>query len=94
MATRAAHLALSFVLGLPSLCSFAQAAVSAARRAIIFNRHLLFAPIVCGVLHGTHQQHNSAILNPTKASHQQHDGSISTTPYIEKSGYKTAEKYT
>ena len=36
-AAREAHFALSFALGLPSSCSFAQVVVSAARRAVTFN---------------------------------------------------------
>ena len=51
-----------FVLGLPSLCSFAQAAVSTVRRALL--AWILRFPFssVCGVLPRPLWQHNSAIL--------------------------------
>ena len=42
--TRAACLDLSFVLSLPSLCSFAQAAVSAAQHAVTFDSTFPFFP--------------------------------------------------
>ena len=52
-----------FVLGLPSLCSFAQAAVSTVRRALLaWILHFPFSSIVCGVLPRLLWQHNSAIL--------------------------------
>ena len=100
MATRAATQAVrhapSFVLGLPSLCSFAQAAISQAQRALsCLILCFLFSSVVCQVLCRTLRQHNSAISTTPEASLQEHDGSMSTTPltYIEKCGCETAENY-
>ena len=94
-ATRAAHLAPSFVLGLPSLCSFAQAAISQAQRALsCLILCFLFSSVVCRVLCRPLRQHNSAISTTPEASLQEHDGSMSTTlTYIEKCGCETAENY-
>ena len=68
-ATRAACLALSFVQGLPSLCSFAQAAVSAAWHALSrLILRFLFSSIVCVVIRRPLQQHKIAILTTPEAS--------------------------
>ena len=43
--TRAAHFALSFDIGLPSSCSFAQVVVSAARCGVTFISMFFFPPL-------------------------------------------------
>ena len=74
-ATRAAPLALSFVQGLPSLCSFAQAAVSAAWHALSRSiLRFLFSSIVCMVIRRPLQQCKSAIsTTPEVTDHASKD---------------------
>ena len=70
-----------FVLGLASLCSFAQAAVSAAQHTLSHSiLHFLFSSVVCGILRRPLRQHHCAISTTAKASLQEHNCAISTIP--------------
>ena len=93
-ATQTARLAPSFVLGLPSLCSFAQAAaVSQAQRALsCFILCLLFSSVVCRVLCRPLCQHNSAI-STTPRSFTSRTRWLHINYPIEKCGCETAENY-
>ena len=75
-------LALSFVLGLPSLCSFAQAAVSAVRHALsAFDSMFPFLlPLFAGSFAGHYDNTIVPYRQPPKPHFKNTMSSISTTP--------------